>query len=155
MTVPPGGGPSSIAPPRSAPRPGLCRAQRLPVRVLGQMCEHRESEGKIEPLVERTPLRREVRRGQGRGDAVGATDIEDPLYGIAAVQPAGGHVGGGLLLAAPDGGALFEEGGHALLRVVGERVVGHDDLAVLVGFVLGAVDLGVEGVLPHGDRVCA
>ena len=37
------------------------------------------------------------------------------------------------LLAAPDGRALLQERGHALLGVGGERVVGHDDLAVLVG----------------------
>ena len=35
-------------------------------------------------------------------------------------------VGGGLLLGAPDGVALFKERGHALLRVVRERVLGHD-----------------------------
>jgi hypothetical protein len=35
-------------------------------------------------------------------------------------------VGGGLLLGAPDGVALVKERGHALLRVVRERVLGHD-----------------------------
>src|SRR5262249_37223680 len=59
------------------------------------------------------------------------------------------------LFAAPDRVALFKECDHALLRVVRERVVGHDSLAMIVGLVLGAIDLGVEGALSRGDRVRA
>ncbi len=61
----------------------------------------------------------------------------------------------GSLLAVPDRVALFQERGHTLLRVVRERVVGHDQLAVLVGIVLGAIDLGVESALSRSNRVCA
>ncbi len=61
----------------------------------------------------------------------------------------------GSLLAAPDRVALFQERGHTLLRVVRERVVGHHQLAVLVGIVLGAIDLGVESALSRSDRVGA
>jgi len=52
-------------------------------------------------------------------------------------------------------GALFQERGHTLLRVVRERVVGHDQLAVLVGTVPGATHLGVESALSRSNRVCA
>ena len=60
-----------------------------------------------------------------------------------------------VLLAAPVWFALFEERGHPLLRVVGERVLRHDELAVLVGGGLAAVDLLIEGVLSRGDGVRA
>ena len=48
---------------------------------------------------------------------------------------------------APEGVALLKERGHALLRVRRERILGHDELAVLVGSFLDPVDLGVERAL--------
>src|SRR5207249_1861923 len=42
---------------------------------------------------------------------------------------------GGLLVASPDGVALLEEGGHALLRIVRECILGHHQLALFVGFI--------------------
>jgi hypothetical protein len=56
------------------------------------------------------------------------------------------------LLVAPNGLALLEERGHALLRVVRQSVVRHHDLAVLICLVLAAIDLGVEGPFPGSDR---
>ena len=47
----------------------------------------------------------------------------------------------GVALAAPDGLALLEARAHPLLRVVGERVLGHDELTLLVSLVFGTIDL--------------
>src|SRR5918999_2706655 len=54
---------------------------------------------------------------------------------------------------APGRRALLQEGGHALLGVVGRGVLAHDVLAELVRGVEAEVDLAVEGALadPYGQ----
>src|SRR3982074_111227 len=54
---------------------------------------------------------------------------------------------------APSGRALLQERAHSLLGVDGERILRHHELAVLVRFGLGAIDLGVKRSLAGGDGV--
>lgn len=55
-------------------------------------------------------------------------------------------------LAAPVRRSLVQEGAHALLSVGLERVLDHHGLAVLVGVMLGPVDLRVERLLAGSHR---
>lgn len=141
----------------------LLRAQRVRVRHRSRTRGHGRGGFASQPPLRRRHRPVELRmRLTGLTVLAGASRLTVASAVSVLLQAAGQPMGWvaiasrrGSLLAVPDRVALSQERGHTLLRVVRERVVGHDQLAVLVGTVLGAIDLGVESALSRSNRVCA